>query len=275
MYILEKLEDGAMSLPLTQPAFEFINCIDKYRKSPSKKEKSKNAWLRNLHDDLEIKIIEDLTQNFKNMSKSFWSKLYTYSLVNVSVTRHSNREIKKFLYATMRECTNISTKEVDENIECILNTTVITAGRLTLRENSDIGRTILEYGHILNTLDRPSIVQTTIVSATDLAKKDMQTFELIMDKILMKMWSNYQDNRDYAFKCIVDLVLQDNLKLNGAVLFALMLVTLHSDTNLATKAACFLANNMKTKNPGLFLKCLNEYPMVLNEYSVSILYFES
>uniref|UniRef100_A0A1I8PIM8 Uncharacterized protein n=2 Tax=Stomoxys calcitrans TaxID=35570 RepID=A0A1I8PIM8_STOCA len=270
-HILAKIKQGSLLPAIIGKAFDFLVLITNRSHTTGK---SKNAsidpatsmqWMIELHQHLEHEILDGI-QYFPENRDTFISHLFAYSEVNLQTRIRPNQTVILFLHKYMNECIRLREIEMDSDNARIFNCIIQITGRLSLRDGSVASTTCSLYANILAINDQPPIVNTIIVSLTDLCKKHTQIVERIVERVLRKLKSPYDVNRLETFKCFEKLVLQDQIKLRGSLLLALLAALLDECDDLAKRAADFFAEFLSKKNPTLFQKCLIECPFVFNEY---------
>ncbi|XP_054082584.1 uncharacterized protein LOC105219195 isoform X2 [Zeugodacus cucurbitae] len=273
-HILTQIREGQIIPVLIGKAFDLLVHIDNCSQSQASKNKSlkfnpieltEKAWLLELHDLLEFRILSGIA-DFPDNRATFMSHLYSYSEVNLQTRLRPHRTIVGFVHKYISVCLKLPESELDLENERLFNSMILIAGRLSLRDAVTASTTCSLYGSILKIIDRPPIVNTIIVSLTDLCKKHTQIVERIIEHVLAKLSSPFVMNRVETFKCFEKLVLQDQLKLRGSLLLALMAAILDENRELATRACDFFVEYLSKKNSTLFQKCLIECPFVFNEY---------
>lgn len=275
-HILTQIREGQIIPVLIGKAFDLLVHIDNCSQSQATKSKNmksnpleltEKTWLLELHDLLEFRILSGIA-DFPDNRATFMSHLYSYSEVNLQTRLRPHRTIVSFVHKYMSVCLKLPESELDLENERLFNSMILIAGRLSLRDAVTASTTCTLYGSILKIIDRPPIVNTIIVSLTDLCKKHTQIVERIIEHVLAKLSSPFVMNRVETFKCFEKLVLQDQLKLRGSLLLALMAAILDEDRELAKHASDFFVEYLSKKNSTLFQKCLIECPFVFNEYEV-------
>ncbi|XP_017476696.1 PREDICTED: uncharacterized protein LOC108366748 [Rhagoletis zephyria] len=273
-HILSQIQEGQMIPVLIGKAFDLLIHIDNCSQSQACQssnaktnplELTEKAWLLELHDLLELRILSGIA-DFPDNRTIFMSHLYSYSEVNLQTRLRPHRTIVSFIHKYMSVCLKLPECELDLENERLFNSMILIAGRLSLRDAVTASISCTLYGAILKVIDRPPIVNTIIVSLTDLCKKHTQIVERIIEHVLAKLSSPYLVNRIETFKCFEKLVLQDQIKLRGSLLLALMATILDDNVELAMRACEFFAEYLSKKNATLFQKCLVECPFVFNEY---------
>ncbi|XP_067624836.1 uncharacterized protein Cap-D3 [Eurosta solidaginis] len=273
-HILTQIRDGQIIPVLIGKAFDLLIHIDNCSQSQACKSKkvkvnplelTEKPWLLELHDLLEVNILTGIA-DFPDNRITFMSHLYSYSEVNLQTRLRPSRTIIAFVHKYMSVCLRLHESELDLDNERLFNSMILIAGRLSLRDAMSASTSCTLYGSILKNIDRPPIVNTIIITLTDLCKKHTQIVERIIDNVLAKLASPYVVNRIETFKCFERLVLQDQLKLRGSLLLALMAAILDENTGLARRACDFFEEFLSKKNSTLFQKCLIECPFVFNEY---------
>lgn len=276
-HLLTQVKEGKMLPIIIGKAFDFLLLIDNRSQTTGKNKTSNNAlvscdkpWLTELHQHLEYEILTGIT-NFPDNRNTFMSHLYGYSEVNLQTRIRPHQTIISFIHKYMNECSKIRETEMHLENERLFNSMILIAGRLSLRDSCVAATTCTLYANILHSYDRPPIVNTIIVALTDLCKKHTQIVESIVARVLRKLKSPYEVNRMETFKCFEKLVLQDQLKLRGSLLLALLASLLDDSEEVSSRAADFFTEFLAKKNPALFQKCLIECPFVFNEYQVRFL----
>ncbi|XP_053957875.1 uncharacterized protein LOC128863016 [Anastrepha ludens] len=273
-HILSQIREGQMIPVLIGKAFDLLVHIDNCSQSQASKSNSKKSnpleltekpWLLELHDLLELRILSGIG-DFPDNRTTFMSHLYSYSEANLQTRLRPHRTIVSFVHKYMSVCLKLPESELDLENERLFNSMILIAGRFSLRDAVTASTTCMIYSSILKLIDRPPIVNTIIVSLTDLCKKHTQIVERIIEDVLAKLSSPFVVNRIETFKCFEKLVLQDQLKLRGSLLLAFMYTILDENAELATRACEFFAEFLSKKNSTLFQKCLIECPFVFNEY---------
>lgn len=277
-HLLTEIKEGKMLPIIIGKAFDFLLLIDNRSQNTGKPKNSaiqsqghEIIWVTELHQHLEYEILKG-TDDFPENRNSFMSHLYAYSEVNLQTRLRPHQTIISFIHKYMNECSKIKENDMYLENERLFNSMIIIAGRLALRDSCVASTTCALYANILNTHDRPPIVNTVIVALTDLCKKHTQIVERIVGKVLRKLKSPYEVNRMETFKCFEKLVLQDQLKLRGSLLLALLATLLDESEDLAARAGDFFTEFIAKKNPSLFQKCLIECPFVFNEYKVIVFF---
>ncbi|XP_073826678.1 chromosome associated protein D3 isoform X2 [Musca autumnalis] len=269
-HILTLIKSGQLLPTIIGKAFDFLILIDN-RSNTCKSRNAKidpassNQWLLDLHHHLENEILNGI-QYFPDNRDTFMSQLFAYSEVNLQTRLRPQPTIVMFLHKYMSECIKMRENEMDLDNARIFNCIIQIAGRLSLRDGCVATTTCALYANVLAINDQPPIVNTIIVSLTDLCKKHTQIVERIVDRVLRKLKSPYDVNRLETFKCFEKLVLQDQIKLRGSILLALLAALLDECEDLAKRASDFFAEFLSKKNSTLFQKCLIECPFVFNEY---------
>ncbi|XP_046801145.1 uncharacterized protein LOC111681677 [Lucilia cuprina] len=272
-HLLTQLKEGKMLPIIIGKAFDFLLLIDNRSQNTGKTKTGQThhnqepeiVWLTELHQHLEYEILTGI-QNFPENRNTFMSHLYAYSEVNLQTRLRPHQTIISFIHKYMNECSKIKETEMHLENERLFNSMILIAGRLALRDGCVASTTCALYANILNSYDRPPIVNTIIVALTDLCKKHTQIVERIVGRVLRKLKSPYEVNRMETFKCFEKLVLQDQLKLRGSLLLALLATLLDESEDIAARAGDFFAEFLAKKNSALFQKCLIECPFVFNEY---------
>ncbi|XP_061386996.1 uncharacterized protein LOC133321941 [Musca vetustissima] len=270
-HILTQIKSGQLLPTIIGKAFDFLVLIDNRSNATGKNKNttlekaSNNQWILDLHGHLENEIINGI-QYFPDNRDTFMSQLFAYSEVNIQTRLRPNSTIILFLHKYMSECIKMRENEMDLDNARIFNCIIQIAGRLSLRDGCVATTTCALYANILAINDQPPIVNTIIVSLTDLCKKHTQIVERIVDRVLRKLKSPYDVNRLETFKCFEKLVLQDQIKLRGSILLALLAALLDECEDLSKRASDFFAEFLSKKNSTLFQKCLIECPFVFNEY---------
>lgn len=272
-HLLKELKEGKMLPVIIGKAFDFLLLIDNRSQNTGKtktnnQQTSDTAWIIELHQHLEYEILTGIN-NFPDNRHTFMSHLYAYSEVNLQTRLRPQQTIISFIHKYMNECSKIKECDMHLENERLFNSMILIAGRLALRDGCVASTTCALYANILNSYDRPPIVNTIIVALTDLCKKHTQIVERIVGRVLRKLKSPYEVNRMETFKCFEKLVLQDQLKLRGSLLLSLLATLLDESEDIAARAGDFFAEFLAKKNPALFQKCLIECPFVFNEYKVS------
>lgn len=273
-HLLTQIKEGKMLPVIIGKAFDFLLLIDNRSQNTDKTKSStlsnEVGWITELHQHLQVSLLAEIV-NFPENRSIFMSYLYAYSEVNLQTRLRPHQTIISFIHKYMSECCKIKESEMHLENERLFNSMILIAGRLALRDSCVATTTCALYANILNNYDRPPIVNTIIVALTDLCKKHTQIVERIVERVLRKLKSPYEVNRMETFKCFEKLVLQDQLKLRGSLLLALLAALLDESEDLAARAKDFFTEFITKKNPALFQKCLIECPFVLNEYKVSFL----
>nr|XP_014103262.1 uncharacterized protein LOC106627609 isoform X1 [Bactrocera oleae] len=273
-HILTQIREGQIIPVLIGKAFDLLIHIDNCSQSQATNSKNvkcnpleltEKPWLLELHDLLEFSILSGIA-DFPDNRVTFMSHLYSYSEVNLQTRLRPHHTVVSFVHKYMSVCLKLPESELDLENERLFNSMILIAGRLSLRDAVTANTTCKLYGSILKIIDRPPIVNTIIVSLTDLCKKHTQIVERIIEHVLAKLSSPFVMNRVETFKCFEKLVLQDQLKLRGSLLLALMSAILDENRELATRACDFFVEYLSKKNSTLFQKCLIECPFVFNEY---------
>lgn len=270
-HILTAIREGQMLPVLISKAFDFLILIDNISNAQSSKKTQQNneekEWILELHNHLECQILKGISE-FPSNCSILLSYLYSYTEVNLQTRKRPHSTIVAFLHKYMSECLRLPEHELDMENERLFNSVILLSGRFSLRDECVASTTCKLYAAILKSIDRPPVVNTIIVSLTDICKKHTQIVERIIERVLQKLCSPYVDNRLETFKCFERLVLQDQLKLRGSLLLALLSALLDESELLTTRAQEFFAEYLSKKNATLFQKCLVECPYVLNEYKV-------
>ncbi|CAD7000098.1 unnamed protein product [Ceratitis capitata] len=273
-HILTQIREGQIIPVLIGKAFDLLIHIDNCSQSQASKSKNNKSnplelcektWLLELHELLEYHVLSGIA-DFPDNRAIFMSYLYSYSEVNLQTRLRPHHTIVSFVHKYMSVCLKLPESELDLENERLFNSMILIAGRLSLRDAVTASTSCMIYGSILRTIDRPPIVNTIVVALTDLCKKHTQIVERIIVHVLAKLFSPYVVNRIETFKCFEKLVLQDQLKLRGSLLLALMAAILDENRELATRACEFFAEFLSKKNSTLFQKCLIECPFVFNEF---------
>ncbi|XP_065355680.1 condensin-2 complex subunit D3-L [Calliphora vicina] len=271
-HLLTQLKEGKMLPIIIGKAFDFLLLIDNRSQNTGKSKNNTNqnkgnevVWVTELHQHLEYEILMGIN-NFPDNRNTFMSHLYAYSEVNLQTRLRPQQTIISFIHKYMDACSKIKENEMHLENERLFNSMILIAGRLALRDGCVASTTCALYANILSNYDRPPVVNTIIVALTDLCKKHTQIVERIVGRVLRKLKSPYEVNRMETFKCFEKLVLQDQLKLRGSLLLALLATLLDESEDIAARAGDFFAEFLSKKNPALFQKCLIECPFVFNEY---------
>uniref|UniRef100_A0A1I8N774 Uncharacterized protein n=1 Tax=Musca domestica TaxID=7370 RepID=A0A1I8N774_MUSDO len=272
-HILTQIKNGQLLPTIIGKAFDFLVLIDNRSNTTGKNKNHKmdtsssscHQWILDLHQHLENDILNGI-QYFPDNRDTFMSQLFAYSEVNLQTRLRPDSTIIMFLHKYMSECIKMRENEMDLDNARIFNCIIQITGRLSLRDGCVATTTCALYANILAINDQPPIVNTIIVSLTDLCKKHTQVVERIVDRVLRKLKSPYDVNRLETFKCFEKLVLQDQIKLRGSILLALLAALLDECEDLSKRAADFFAEFLSKKNATLFQKCLIECPFVFNEY---------
>lgn len=272
-HILTQIKGGQLLPTIIGKAFDFLVLINNRSHTTGKSKNSTmdpatcSQWIADLHQHLEVEILSNM-KYFPENRDTFISHLFAYSEVNLQTRNRPHDTIILFLHKYMKECIRLKEIEIDLDNARIFNCIIQIAGRLSLRDACVASTTCALYANILTLNDQPPIVNTIIVSLTDLCKKHTQIVERIVERVLRKLKSPYDVNRLETFKCFEKLVLQDQIKLRGSILLALLAALLDDCQDLAKRASDFFAEFLSKKNSTLFQKCLIECPFVFNEYKV-------
>ncbi|XP_055837602.1 uncharacterized protein LOC129906003 [Episyrphus balteatus] len=271
-HLMQSIKSGMIIPPVIDKAFDFLATIDhrsrenKIRSTPTQVPDTPNhEWVIELHNFLEAKLLEEMS-NFPENRSVYMSHLYSYSEANLEIKQRPHPTIVLFIHKYILACVNLPESELETDNDRIFNSMILISGRFSIRDSIVAGQTCNLYGKILKAIDRPPIVNTILVAVADLCKKHTQIVETILERILEKLSSPFLINRLETFKSFASLVLQDQLKLRGSLLLAMLGVILDENQDLSDKAMAFFTEFIASKNPALFHKCLIECPFVLNEY---------
>ncbi|XP_055920724.1 condensin-2 complex subunit D3 [Eupeodes corollae] len=272
-HLIQSIKSGMIIPQVIGKAFDFLSTINhrsranQIRSTPPQQihDDPSHEWIIELHKYLEQKLLDEMS-NFPENRSIYMSHLFSYSEANLEIKQRPHPTIVSFIQKYILACVNLPEAELETDNDRIFNSMILISGRFSIRDSIVANTTCKLYGKILKAIDRPPIVNTILVAVADLCKKHTQIVETILDRILEKLSSKYLINRLETFKSFAALVLQDQLKLRGSLLLAMLGLILDDNQDLSDRAVAFFTEFISSKNPGLFHKCLIECPFVLNEY---------
>uniref|UniRef100_A0A182NNB9 Uncharacterized protein n=1 Tax=Anopheles dirus TaxID=7168 RepID=A0A182NNB9_9DIPT len=148
-----------------------------------------------------------------------------------------------------------------------INVTILVLARFGLRDGSLASTVIADFNRILKFKNiHQSILCTLITAFADLCKRHTSLVDSSISSVIGQLSSQYLTVRSVALNNLNELILQDYVKMRGAVLLNILKLIIDEDEHIAAQAFYVIQLYVNSKNEKLLKVSLLECVYVFNNY---------
>uniref|UniRef100_A0A182P5Z9 Uncharacterized protein n=1 Tax=Anopheles epiroticus TaxID=199890 RepID=A0A182P5Z9_9DIPT len=148
-----------------------------------------------------------------------------------------------------------------------INVTIIVLARFGLRDGSLATTVIADFNRILKfKYIHQSIICTLITAFADLCKRHTSLVDSSISTVIGQLSSQYLTVRSVALNNLNELILQDYVKMRGAVLLNILKLIIDENDHIAAQAFYVIQLYVNSKNEKLLKVSLLECVYVFNNY---------
>jgi len=149
---------------------------------------------------------------------------------------------------------------------------VLTIGKLSIVDEQFASKAVVLFGGILRKSFHPSIKLNILTVLFDLCKTSASLVEQVIPEMCICMKADNLCVKRRALKILIDLILEEYLKMKNVTFFALLCMHDDTDSYVRQETASFFVNCLIMKNKDLMVRKIIDVVFYFNRYKGRLTY---